>query len=77
MPVLTEHTENQVYLSVTKGQLISKCPCGVIFSSKIPTKFYLRISALASKKRSNEKIKALYYITNYNWYNKVFDTTSF
>ena len=26
MPVLIEPTENQVYLSVTKGQLISKCP---------------------------------------------------
>ena len=34
-----------------KGQLISKCPFGVIVS----TNDFLRISALASKKRSNQK----------------------
>ena len=33
-----------------KGQLISKCPFDVTVSTKIPTNF-LRISALASKKR--------------------------
>ena len=37
-----------------KGQLISKCPFGVFKSSKKPT-FFSRISALASKKRSNQK----------------------
>ena len=31
----------------TKGQLISKCPFGVIVSTKIPTIFF-RISALLS-----------------------------
>ena len=40
MPVLTEPTENQVYLSVTKGQLISKCPCGVLKSSKKPANIF-------------------------------------
>ena len=39
-----------------KGQLISKCPFGVIVWTKIPTKFFSRISALASKKRSNKKV---------------------
>jgi hypothetical protein len=43
------------------GQLISKCPFGVTVSTKIPTKFFLRISALTSKKWLNQKkIKALY-----------------
>ena len=37
-----------------KGQLISKCPFGVKTSSKKPT-IFSRISALASKKRSNQK----------------------
>ena len=46
-----------------KGQLILKCPFGVIVSTKIPMKFVLRISALASKKRLNQKrMKALYFI---------------
>ena len=39
---------------IIKGQLISKCPFGVFKSPKKPTKF-LMISALASKKRSNQK----------------------
>ena len=42
---------------IGKGQLISKCPFGVIVWTKIPT----RISALASKKRLNQKL----YCTNY------------
>ena len=33
-----------------KGQLISKVLFGVIVSTKNPTKFFLRISSLASKK---------------------------
>ena len=40
--------------SATKGQLISKVLFGVIVSIKKATNF-LRISALASKKRSNKK----------------------
>jgi hypothetical protein len=44
-----------------KGQLISKCPFGVIVSTKIPMKFFKEISALASKKRLNTNIKALYF----------------
>ena len=38
--------------------MISKCPFGVIVSTKIPTK--LRISALVSKKKSNLKIRVLF-----------------
>ena len=38
-----------------KGQLISKCPFGVIVSTKI-SKNFLRITALAFKKRSNKKV---------------------
>ena len=41
--------------SNSKGQLISKCPFGVKTSSKKPTNFFARISALASKKRLNQK----------------------
>ena len=37
-----------------KGQLISKCPFGVLKSSKKPTKFF---PGLVSKKRSNQKNK--------------------
>ena len=38
-----------------KGQLISKYPFGVIVSTKIPTKIFSRISALAFKKRGQIK----------------------
>ena len=38
-----------------KCQLISKCPFGVFKSSKKNNNFFSRISALASKKRSNQK----------------------
>ena len=44
-----------------KGQLISKCPFGVKTSSKKQQQMFSRISALASKKRSIKKIKALSY----------------
>ena len=40
-----------------KGQIISECPYEIIVSPIRPTE----ISALASKERSNKKIKALYY----------------
>ena len=51
-PMQIEITKKQNQLSQTnlpKGQLISKCPFGVIVSTKIPTK-NLTISALESKK---------------------------
>ena len=38
----------------TKGQLISKCPF-VFKSAKKNNEIFVRISALASKKRSNQK----------------------
>ena len=44
-----------------KGQLISKCPFGVFKSSEKPTKIFSRISALASKKRSNQENKGTLY----------------
>ena len=37
-------------------------------SPKIPTKLFLRISALASKMRSNKKIRALYTIGGFYFY---------
>ena len=40
---------------LAKGQLILKCPFGVFKSTKKTIKFFVRISALASKKRSNQK----------------------
>ena len=46
-------------VAMAKGQLILKCPFGVFKSPKKPTKFFSRISALASKKRSNQKKGAL------------------
>ena len=46
------------YRAIDKGQLISKCLFGAIVSTKKPTKFRtMEISALASKKRSNQKNK--------------------
>jgi hypothetical protein len=38
-----------------KGQSILKCPFGVFKSPKKTNGIFLRISALASKKRSNQK----------------------
>ena len=38
-----------------KGQLISKCPFGIFKSYKKNNEIFSRISALASKKRSNQK----------------------
>ena len=64
-----------IFLDI-KGQLILKCPFGVIFSTKLPT-FFLRISALASERRLNkEKIKALYFL-KIIWLWTFFDLTSF
>ena len=44
-----------------KGQLIYKCPFGVFKSPKKNNKNFSRISALASKKRSNQKNKGTLY----------------
>ena len=41
----------------SKGQLISKSPFGVIILAKKTNEIFLRISALASKKRSDHKNK--------------------
>ena len=64
---------------VTKGQLILKCPFGVIVSTKIPT-IFLRISALASKKRLNQNKGTLFFFNcifkNY-LIRDFFDLTSF
>ena len=53
----------------TKGQLILKCPFGVFKSPKKTNEIFYRISALASKKRSNWRI--LFQLTLF------FDLTSF
>ena len=46
-----------IVLFEAKGQFISKCPFGVFESATKPRKFlFKRISALASKKRSDKKI---------------------
>jgi hypothetical protein len=44
-----------IYIGISKGQLIWKCPFGVFKSTKKPTKNFGRISALASKKRGQIK----------------------
>ena len=56
----------KIVLTSAKGQLISKRLFDVIVWTKKTTK--LRISALASKKRSDQKIKA-FYITNEGLFN--------
>ena len=53
--VINLSISEQPQMFEVKGQLISKCPFGVSKSLKKPTNFFLRISALASKKRSNRK----------------------
>jgi hypothetical protein len=50
-----QKTYKKVTQSNVKGQLISKCPFGVTKPTKKTNKNFLRISALASKKRSNQK----------------------
>ena len=51
-----------LHFCIAKGQLISKCLFGAIVWTKKNNEIFSRISALASKKRSNQKIKVLYYI---------------
>ena len=46
---------------IAKGQLILKFLFGLSKSSKKPKEFFSRISALSSKKRSNQKIKGTLY----------------
>jgi hypothetical protein len=53
--VINLSISEQPQMFEVKGQLISKCPFGVFKSLKKPTNFFLRISALAFKKRSNRK----------------------
>ena len=47
--------------SISKCQLISKCPYGVFKSPKKTNEIFSRISAQASKKRSNQKNKGTLY----------------
>ena len=51
-----EVTEFSYFVQIAKGHLISKCPFGV-FKSPKKNEIFSRISALASKKRSNQKNK--------------------
>ena len=48
-------------LPSTKGQLISNCPFGAFKSTKKTNEIFVRISALASKKRSIQKNKGTLY----------------
>ena len=48
---------------LTKGQLISKCPFGVIVSTKIPTKTFDSFCPRILKNGEINKIKALSYNT--------------
>ena len=50
----------QSIVDIVKGPLILKCPFGVFKSPKKKRKKKSKISALAFKKRSNKKIRALY-----------------
>ena len=51
---------NQKTIDLIKGQKISKANCGVLNSSKEPTKIFSLISVLSSKKCQIKKIKAQY-----------------
>ena len=50
-----EFRMNSELKNIIKGQSISKCPFGVKTSSKKTNEIFSRISAIASKKRSNQK----------------------
>ena len=52
----------------TKGQLISKCPFGVIVRTKIPTKNFPRFLPQPLKRGQMKEIKELYY-TNQGLFN--------
>ena len=49
------------HLSTSKGQLISKCPFWCHGVDQNTNEFFSRISALASKKMSNQKYKGTLY----------------
>ena len=51
----------QLLTPIPKGQLISKCLYGVIVSPQKTNESFMRISALAFRKRLNQKL----YYTNY------------
>ena len=53
--VVSANARQLMRFEATKGQLISKCPFGVFKLTKKTNKIFVRISALASKKRSNQK----------------------
>ena len=61
LPINSCHLKNTIAV-LHKGQLISKCPFSVIVWTKIPTNVFSRISALASKKRSNQKNCVIYIV---------------
>ena len=52
----------QKYIFSAKGQLISKCPFGVKTSSKKTNEIFSKISALASKKSSNQTALLYNYV---------------
>ena len=61
--IKTQNDENSKWKLVkTKGQVISKCLLGVIISTKKTNEIFLRISALASKKSSNQKTLLYKYV---------------
>ena len=62
---MVQNISFHLQITPTEGQLISKCPFGVIVSTIVPT-FYLRISILASKRRLNQKEKELYFFFDYS-----------
>ena len=53
--------KNYISSTFPKGQLISKSPFGVFKLTKKTNEIFVRISALASKKRSNQKNKGTLY----------------
>ena len=55
------HVMTTFFKNIPKGQLISKCPIGVIVWTKIPTNFFTVFLPWPLKRGQIKKINALYY----------------
>ena len=55
-PICKETKKCKTHLSFYKGQLISKCPFGVIVWTKIPTKFFPGFLPLPLKRGQIKKV---------------------
>ena len=61
---MTLMVSNSIKIAGSKGQIISKCPCEIIVSSKIPTKLFLD-SCPEIAPRKLQKISGQKYRNNF------------